>query len=101
MAANLWFRPVCDDLLVKILRWLMEYEKGEVYSTRDFLTVDGHRVDRPTRYASRIPLKPLEVQNLVSIMSALAPDNPLTADLKVLQQGMARRFTNMPLVNRP
>ena len=53
--AGLWFKPVCDDLLGKIHRWWVNYERGEIFSTREWLDREGNKVDKPTRYASGFP----------------------------------------------
>jgi hypothetical protein len=99
--AGLWFKPVCDDLLGKIHRWWVNYERGEIFSTREWLDREGNKVDKPTRYAYRIPFRPLEIQHLVSILEALAPTNSLTKDMKELHESMKHRFTNLNLKNRP
>jgi hypothetical protein len=99
--AGLWFKPVCDDLLGKIHRWWVNYERGEIFSTREWLDREGNKVDKPTRYAYRTPFKPLEIQHLVSILEALAPANSLTKDMKELHESMKRRFNNLNLKNRP
>ena len=99
--AGLWFKPVCDDLLGKIHRWWVNYERGEIFSTREWLDREGNKVDKPTRYAYRTPFRPLEIQHLVSILETLAPANSLTKDMKDLHESMKRRFNNLPLKNRP
>jgi hypothetical protein len=99
--AGLWFKPVCDDLLGKIHGWWVNYERGEIFSTREWLDREGNKVDKPTRYAYRIPFRPLEVQHLVSILEALAPTNSLTKDMKELHESMKHRFINLNLKNRP
>jgi hypothetical protein len=99
--AGLWFKPVCDDLLGKIHRWWVNYERGEIFSTREWLDREGNKVDKPTRYAYRIPFRPLEIQHLVSILEALAPTNSLTKDMKELHESMKHRFINLNLKNRP
>jgi len=99
--AGLWFKPVCDDLLGKIHRWWVNYERGEIFSTREWLDREGNKVDKPTRYAYRIPFRPLEIQHLVSILEALAPANSLTKDMKELHESMKHRFINLNLKNRP
>ena len=33
--AGLWFKPVCDDLLGKIHRWWVNYERGEIFSEKN------------------------------------------------------------------
>ena len=99
--AVLWFKPVCDDLLGKIHRWWVNYERGEIFSTREWLDREGNKVDKPTRYAYRIPFRPLEIQHLVSILEALAPANSLTKDMKELHESMKHRFINLNLKNRP
>ena len=99
--AGLWFKPVCDDLLGKIHRWWVNYEHGEIFSTREWLDREGNKIDKPTRYAYRIPFRPLEIQHLVSILEALAPTNSLTKDMKELHESMKHRFINLPLKNRP
>ena len=99
--AGLWFKPVCDDLLGKIHRWRVNYEHGEIFSTREWLDREGNKVDKPTRYAYRIPFRPLEIQHLVSILEALAPANSLTKDMKELHESMKHRFINLNLKNRP
>ena len=99
--AGLWFKPVCDDLLGKIHRWWVNYEHGEIFSTREWLDREGNKVDKPTRYAYRIPFRPLEIQHLVSILEALAPTNSLTKDMKELHESMKHRFINLNLKNRP
>ena len=70
---TLWFKPVCDHLLFKVHHWYQNYEKGEVYSTRDWLNLDGVKIERPTRYACRIAFRAQEIQHLSNIMNALAP----------------------------
>ena len=97
--AGLWFKPVCDDLLGKIHRWWVNYERGEIFSTREWLDREGNKVDKPTRYAYRIPFRPLEIQHLVSILEALAPTNSLTKDMKELHESMKHRFINLNLKN--
>jgi hypothetical protein len=99
--AGLWFKPVCDDLLGKIHRWWVNYEHGEIFSTREWLDREGNKVDKPTRYAYRIPFRPLEIQHLVSILEVLAPTNSLTKDMKELHESMKHRFINLNLKNRP
>lgn len=99
--AALWFTPVCDDLLKKMARWLAGYEMGEVYSTRDWIAMDGNKVDRPTRYLHRVAFKPVEWQHLTRIMETLAPKNELVKDLKAVEASMQRRFTDMPVAKRP
>jgi hypothetical protein len=99
--AGLWFKPVCDDLLGKIHRWWVNYERGEIFSTREWLDREGNKVDKPTRYAYRIPFRPLEIQHLVSILEALAPANSLTKDMKELHESMKHRFIHLNLKNRP
>ena len=99
--AGLWFKPVCDDLLGKIHRWWVNYERGEIFSTREWLDREGNKVDKPTRYAYRIPFRPLEIQHLVSILEVLAPANSLTKDMKELHESMKHRFINLNLKNRP
>ena len=44
--AGLWFKPVCDDLLGKIHRWWVNYERGEIFSTREWLDREGNKVDK-------------------------------------------------------
>jgi len=99
--AGLWFKPVCDDLLGKIHRWWVNYERGEIFSTREWLDREGNKVDKPTRYAYRIPFRPLEIQHLASILEVLAPTNSLTKDMKELHESMKHRFINLSLKNRP
>lgn len=90
----LWFRPVCDTLLLWIYQWYANYERGEVYSTRDWLNLDNVVVKKPTRYAHRLSVHPLEMRHLVTILQALEPDHALTKDIihvnSKLRQGQLR-----------
>jgi hypothetical protein len=87
---TLWFRPVCDELYHTVARWYTTYETGEVESHRKWLNLDGVIVDRPTRYAHRIAFKPIEVQHLATIMTALAPASDVTKEVLKLQTGLRR-----------
>src|ERR1017187_8135186 len=99
--SSLWFKPVCDDLLVKIAKWHINYDQGEVFSTRAFLDKLGAMSAKPIKRASKVAFRPLELEQLATILTAMAPKNPLTADLVSLNEGMKQRFRNIPLANRP
>jgi hypothetical protein len=101
MAEALWFRPVCDDLLQKIANWFINYERGEIFSTRAYLDKYGGLTEKTIKQAYRIAIKPLEMEHLVKILQALAPKSPLTGDLAGILASMRRRFKDIPLKNRP
>ena len=98
---SLWFRPACDHLLAKMQIWHDKYEKGSVYSTRDWLSQVGAVEKVPTRYMHKVPFTPTEFKYLVSLMQEMEPKNKLTADLAKIGEAMAARFTGMPLASRP
>lgn len=101
MSDVLWYRPVCDKLHAKIAFWYSNYERGEVAYTAQWLNLDNVVVDRPTRYAHKLPFTTAEFGNLVRILMALEPKHTLTADLTKVYTSMQRRFNDIPLVNRP
>lgn len=83
MPSSLWFSPVCDDLLKRILIWVAMYEQGEVHTTREWVSpIDGSVIDKPTKYAHKIPWKESELGHLVRIMQEHDPKLPLTGDLE-------------------
>jgi hypothetical protein len=98
---SLWFRPACDTLLAKIQVWHDKYEKGEVYSTRDWLSPIGSVEKMPTRYLHRVPFHPVEFKHLIAIMKAGEAKNKLTVDLEKIWQSMQMRFSNVPFTSRP
>lgn len=97
----LWFRPVCDQLLVKIQAWHDKYHRGEVYSTRLYANPIGVVEAIPQLYLHRVPLRPLELKNLVTIMQELAPKSKVTKDLVTVHEQMGSRFSSMPVASRP
>ena len=97
----LWFRPACDTLLLKIVDWFRHYERGEIFSDRDWMHPVAGVVKMPTRYSYRIPFTVVEFKCLVAIMTAAGPTNPLTTDLTNIFESMKRRFNDMPVAQRP
>jgi hypothetical protein len=90
MSEPLWYTPVCDHALAKLVRVYLTYERGAIYSTREFVTKDGRKVDRPTRFANSIAFKPNEVDHIVRILQTIAPENPLLGLWKDVQAGIKR-----------
>lgn len=87
---SLWFTPVCDDLLKTVAHWHARYDQGEIESDRKWLNLDGVVIDRPTRYAHRLAFRPVEIQHLLRIMTALAPTSEVTKEITKLHGGLKR-----------
>jgi hypothetical protein len=88
MSDALWFNPVCDQVLAKLVKLYLSYESGAIYSTRAFVTKDGRTVAKPTRFANQVALKANEVGHVVRILQTIAPDNPLVAEWQKVQAGL-------------
>ena len=88
--SSLWFKPVCDDVLRKLLLILQNYERGAIYSTRKWLTKEGVKIDRPTRHAHKVILSQNEVDHVIRIIKHLEPENPLLANWLTLQDGLKK-----------
>ena len=95
-ASSLWFEPVCTNLLKKIIFWWRNFENGDVFATRDFMSKQGQIQKIPTKYITKVPFSVLEFQYLVLIMKALAPENLLTTDFINIYENMKQKFVRLP-----
>lgn len=95
----LWFSPLCDVVLSRLLAWEACYTeipgyliklpllkqrtrvsfrvKVELISTRKFMDGIKGVVDRPTAFVHWIPWTQIELDHLVRIVSALRPKSPI------------------------
>ena len=73
MAETVWFQGVCDSLLARIETWEANYQKGEIYSTRHYLTERFEHEDTPVQYVHKVPFALNELSNLVRILTAEKP----------------------------
>ena len=86
----LWFSPICDQVLAKLVHWYRAYETGEVFATREWLNLDGIKTDRPTKYLHRIGFKTAELRHLVRILAEQAPGSHLALDFEKVLAGLRR-----------
>lgn len=77
-----WFVPVCDELYLKVALWDEAYKFGEVHSTCQYLEKDGQVINKPTRYAHRIPFRLVELEHLIRIIEDLKPGSTLVEELE-------------------
>jgi hypothetical protein len=80
-----WFRPVCDQVLIKVAWWRENYTRGEVYSTCPFHDPNLGVIDKPTGYAHRMAWTKAEFDHLVRIMAGWCKDAPLIEELRIIR----------------
>jgi hypothetical protein len=73
MAEIIWFQPVCDTLLTRMILFVKNYTNGHVYASKSFLNTDGRVEDRPTIYINKVRLTESELTHLVRLTTDLAP----------------------------
>jgi hypothetical protein len=84
----MWYSPVCDDVLRKIVNWYIHYRRGDPAATRPWVNMDGKVVDRITQWANRIRFKPKELDHLIRILDALAPTPELVVFFRKVRAGL-------------
>ncbi len=84
----MWYSPVCDDVLRKVIAWYVHYRRGDPAATRAWVSMDGRVVDRVTRWANRIRFKPNELDHLIRILDALAPTPELVDFFRKVRAGL-------------
>jgi hypothetical protein len=92
MTEVIWFAPVCDTLLKRMVYLAKTYTLGTVYASKSFLNTDGRLEDRPTIYINKIRLTEAELIHLVRLTTTLAPKLDATAQFqKVLAEFKTNR----------
>lgn len=86
----MWYSPVCDDVLRKVIAWYVHYRRGDPAATRAWVSLDGRVVDKVTRWANRIRFKPNELDHLIRILDALAPTPALVDFFRTVKAGLKR-----------
>ena len=84
----MWYSPVCDDILRKVIAWYVHYRRGDPAATRAWVSLDGRVVDKVTRWANRIRFKPNELDHLIRILDALAPTPALVDFFRKVRAGL-------------
>jgi hypothetical protein len=87
---SVWYRPICDHVLTKIILWLAKYEQGEVAATRKWVNLDGVLVDRPTMFGHSIAWKGIEFQHLIRVIEAVEPKAAILPDLRKIQSNLKK-----------
>jgi hypothetical protein len=80
MSGIAWFTGVCDQILARVERWYLSYERGGVYASRNYLGHDFTQRDVPVLFAHEIPWRLGELKHLVTILKAVKPDWVITKD---------------------
>jgi len=84
-AEALWFKGICDGILAKVQKWYRDYDRGEVFATRDWRHQVGGTVKVPVVRLHSIPFTRVEVDRLLGIVQALSENLALKTNAALME----------------
>jgi hypothetical protein len=83
-----WYRPVCDQLLTRLIQWYKKYDMGKEAADCPQVSMTGQIVKVITKRAHKVAFRPTELDHLLRLMTASNVNSTLIEDFTRVRDGL-------------